>query len=159
MSAYAVGGIMVSWNVKQSEEFQKWFDGADAVLRADILKNVELIKQMGPALGRPNVDTIKGSSIVNLKELRFKSGHQGNQVIRIFFVFDPDRNAVLLIGGDKAGSGDKTFYNTMIDQSEKIYLQYLEKRKKLIEEEEKKLKKEAEKKKISSKKAAKGKKK
>lgn len=127
MSAYAVGGIMSAWNIKQTAEFQDWFDEADVALQDDIVEHVELLKQFGPNLKRPYADTLKGSQLTNLKELRFNSG---NKVVRIFFIFDPDRNAVLLIGGDKAGSGDKTFYDTMIDQSEKIYGRYLEERKK-----------------------------
>lgn len=141
------------WNIKQSEEFQEWFDSSDKKLQADIVEHVEILRQMGPQLGRPHADTIKGSSLTNLKELRFNSG---DKVIRLFFVFDPDRNGVLLIGGNKAGSGDKTFYNVMIDQSEKIYGRYLENRKKEIEKEQKKLEKQ---KKEPSKKTKKGKKK
>jgi hypothetical protein len=113
---------MHMWVIKQTVEFQDWFDGSSEKIQYDTLEHIEVLKQFGPQLGRPQVDTLKGSSITNLKELRFNSG---NQVIRIFFVFDPDRNAVLIIGGNKAGSGDKKFYNKMIDMSEKIYLKYL----------------------------------
>lgn len=114
---------MSTWLIRQTVEFQEWFDEADDVLQEDTLEHVEVLKQFGPNLGRPYVDTLKGSKLKNLKELRFNSG---NKVIRVFFIFDPERNAVLLIGGDKAGSGDKTFYDVMIDQSEKIYGRYLE---------------------------------
>ena len=71
---------------------------------------------------RPYADTLKGSEISNLKELRFNSGER---VIRIFYVFDPDRNGVLLIGGNKSSSGDKKFYKKMIELSERIYSRYL----------------------------------
>jgi hypothetical protein len=50
-------------------------------------------------LGRPLADSIKGSRIHNMKELR-PSGTS----IRILFVFDPERQAVLLVAGDKAGN-------------------------------------------------------
>ncbi len=153
LSAYVFGGIMSAWNIKQTAEFQDWFDEADVALQDDTVEHVELLKQFGPNLKRPYADTLKGSQLTNLKELRFNSG---NKVVRIFFIFDPDRNAVLLIGGDKAGSGDKTFYDTMIDQSEKIYGRYLEQRKKEIEKEQKKLDKQ---KKEPSKKTKKGKRK
>jgi hypothetical protein len=127
------------WNIKQTVEFQDWFEEADIALQNDTVEHLELLKQFGPNLKRPYADTLKGSQLTNLKELRFNSG---NKVIRIFFIFDPDRNAVLLIGGNKAGSGDKTFYNTMIDQSEKIYGRYLEERKNEIEKEQNKLDKQ-----------------
>lgn len=103
-------------------------------------------------LARPYADTLKGSSITNLKELRFDSGEK---VIRVFYVFDPDRNGVLLIGGNKSSSQGKTFHKDMIDQSEKIYAKYLEERKQALEKEKKKV----ESKKAPSKKARKGKKK
>ncbi len=118
---------MGPWNVKQTEEFQEWFDDADDFLQEDIVEHVEILKQFGPNLGRPYVDTLKGSKLKNLKELRFISG---DKVIRVFFVFDSDRNAVLLIGGNKAGSGNKHFYKTMIALCEKIYRKQIERKKK-----------------------------
>jgi hypothetical protein len=136
LSAYAFGGIMSAWNIKQTAEFQDWFDEADKKLREAIVENVEVLKQMGPQLGRPQADTIKGSSITNLKELRFNSGEK---VVRVFYVFDPDRNGVLLIGGNKSSSGGKKFYKDMIDQSEKIYAKYLEERKQALDKEKKKV--------------------
>lgn len=138
LSGYAIRGIIRMWTIKQTEEFQDWFESSDRTLQDDTLEHVEVLRQFGPQLGRPQVDTLKGSSITNLKELRFNSG---NKVVRIFFVFDPDRNGVLIIGGNKAGSGDKAFYDKMIDKSEKIYSKYLEERKKDIEKEQKKIEK------------------
>ncbi len=44
----------------------------------------------------PRVDTIKGSRHNNMKELRAGS-------VRILFAFDPERMAILLVGGDNAG--------------------------------------------------------
>ena len=143
---------MSTWNIKQTAEFQEWFDEADNKLQEAIVEHVELLRQMGPQLARPYADTLKGSSITNLKELRFDSGEK---VIRVFYVFDPDRNGVLLIGGNKSSSQGKTFYKDMIDKSEKIYAMYLEERKQALEKEKKKI----ESKKEPSKKDKKGKKK
>lgn len=152
LSAYVFRGIMSTWNIKQTAEFQEWFDEADNKLQEAIVEHVELLRQMGPQLARPYADTLKGSSITNLKELRFDSGEK---VIRVFYVFDPDRNGVLLIGGNKSSSQGKTFYKDMIDKSEKIYAMYLEERKQALEKEKKKI----ESKKEPSKKDKKGKKK
>lgn len=112
------------WNIKQTEEFQEWFNKSSLKLKRETLKHVDILSQFGPHLGRPFVDTLKGSSILNLKELRFNCGEK---VIRITFVFDPDRNGVLIIGGNKSGSGDKRFYDKIMLKSEKIYFDYLEK--------------------------------
>lgn len=113
---------MEEWDIKQAADFQHWFEEAGKTIQNDSLEHIVLLKQFGPKLKRPYADTIKGSKISNLKELRFNSG---NKVIRIFFLFDSDRSGLLLIGGNKAGSGDKKFYQNMIHQCEKIYAKYL----------------------------------
>ena len=38
-------------------------------------------------------------------------------VWRVAFAFDPKRNAVLLIAGDKSGGGEKRFYRQLISKS------------------------------------------
>jgi hypothetical protein len=60
------------------------------------------LSRSGPALGRQLVDTITNSKIANLKELR--PGSRGRSEIRILFVFDPWRSAILILAGDKAGN-------------------------------------------------------
>lgn len=60
------------WTIKQTEEFQDWFESSDKILQDDTVEHVEILRQFGPMLGRPQVDTLKGSSITNLKELRKK---------------------------------------------------------------------------------------
>ena len=52
-------------------------------------------------LGRPHADTIHGSRVQNLRELRIQ--HEGRPY-RVLYVFDPRRTGVLLIGGDKTGN-------------------------------------------------------
>ncbi len=120
--AYATGGIMRTWKIRQTVEFQDWFDEADNKLKESIVEHVELLRLMGPHLGRPYADTIKGSSIKNLKELRFNCMEK---VIRIFYVFDNERNGLLLIGGNKSSSRAKRFYEDFISLSEKIYYKQL----------------------------------
>ena len=61
-------------------------------------KAMNQLEQDGPALGRPYVDTIRNSRFKNMKELRISS--QG--ALRVLFAFDPERRAVLLLGGDKS---------------------------------------------------------
>lgn len=69
-----------------------------------------VIEAVGPQLGRPLVDTLKASRHTNMKEIRFSA----RGAWRIAFAFDVDRNAVILIGGDKAGKDQKKFYRTLI---------------------------------------------
>lgn len=75
----------------------------------------------GPNLGRPHVDTVKGSKHGNMKELR--SQCQGRP-LRTFFAFDPRRSAILLIGGEKTGA--KRFYVEMIPLADRLYDEHLQ---------------------------------
>ena len=86
---------------------------------------VEVLKEYGPQLPRPHADTLKGSKLSNLKELRAQFAAS---VFRIAFIFDVERKAVLLIGGDKKGKNEKLFYRSLIKQAEEIYQQYLDKK-------------------------------
>jgi hypothetical protein len=40
--------------------------------------------------------------------------------------FDPRRNAILLVAGDKSGVSEKTFYKRLIDKADKRYKDHLE---------------------------------
>ena len=82
---------------------------------------VELLKEYGPHLPRPHADTLKKSKLSNLKELRTQAE---NHVFRVAFIFDEERKAVLLIGGDKKGKNEKRFYRNLIKQAEEIYKAY-----------------------------------
>lgn len=83
---------------------------------------MELLSTEGPQLGRPYADTSQGSKYLNLKELRVQSKLS---VFRLFFIFDPIRQAIVLCGGDKKGKKEKTFYKTMIALAEQTYDDYL----------------------------------
>ena len=113
----------MAWNVETTEEYDAWFLEQDVDGQALIQMRIELLKEHGPHLPRPYADTLKGSWLSNLKELRAQS--TGN-VFRIAFLFDKERNAVLLIGGDKKGKDEKLFYRNLIKQAEEIYKLYQE---------------------------------
>jgi hypothetical protein len=78
------------------------------------------LEEKGATLGRPFVDTLKGSNLSNLKELRVQ--HAGKPY-RILFAFDPRRVALLLIGGNK--TGNNRWYEVFIPIAETLYLQHL----------------------------------
>jgi hypothetical protein len=61
---------------------------------------VVVLSEEGPGLGRPLADAVAGSRYANMKELRSPSA--GRSVIRALFAFDPQRQAVLLLAGDKS---------------------------------------------------------
>jgi hypothetical protein len=111
----------MAYAVNVSDEFDDWFKEQDEALQNSITAMVNLLIEHGPNLRRPYADTLKGSKFSNLKELRVQ--HKGNPY-RILFAFDPKREALLLVGGDK--TGDKRWYDKMIPLAEKIFARHLE---------------------------------
>ncbi len=116
------------WEVYQTNDVAAWLDQlqADDPRSADLVDDaIYALSYSGPALGRPLVDTITGSTIKNLKELRPPSS--GSSKIRILFVFDPWRSAILLVAGNKAGRWSH-WYAESIPLAEQLYETYLKER-------------------------------
>lgn len=111
------------------EEFANWLDIQERGLRLRTLASLELLKDRGPLLSRPYADTLKGSQIANLKELRFQFE---NAPIRILFAFDPKQQAVIILAGSK--QSNKRWYDTNIPIAEKLFAEHLEKQGKVDEE-------------------------
>lgn len=80
----------------------------------------ERLQTKGPALGRPFVDTLNGSSHSNMKELRVAGAW------RFAFAFDPHRRAVVLCGGSKAGIASRRFYRRLIAQADERFARWLD---------------------------------
>ena len=76
------------------------------------------LRRFGPQLGRPEVDTLHGSRLANLKELRFRLDHVQ---WRVAFAFDPARKAILLVGGSKYGISQSRFYRSLIQIAERRF--------------------------------------
>ncbi len=93
----------------------------DEGIQDRIWAHIELLRRLGPNLGRPRVDTVKGSDFSNMKELRVQ--YQGDPW-RILFAFDPQRNAVLLIGGNKRGH--KRWYDENVPIAEQRFRRHLD---------------------------------
>jgi hypothetical protein len=110
------------WSIERTDEISGWMKELDDDAKEMILKALFILKEIGPSLGRPYVDSVKGSKHQNMKELRVQSKQR---LFRILFAFDPIRSAILLIGGDKRG--DRRFYQKMIPVADKLYDVYLEK--------------------------------
>ncbi|KPH83178.1 hypothetical protein AE618_00110 [Bosea vaviloviae] len=81
---------------------ERWFLNLESSIRVEIAAKISLLQQVGPTLGRPHADTLKGSAYPNMKELRVQIG---GDPWRIFFAFDPRRSAILLVDGNKGGDG------------------------------------------------------
>ena len=113
------------WEIRVTNELLTWIGTLDERTRALVVDAIDRLAEVGPALGRPLVDTIAHSSVRNLKELR--PGSAGRSEVRILFAFDPWRSAILLTGGDKSGDW-RGWYRRAIPQAEQLYAQYLKER-------------------------------
>jgi len=110
------------WAVLFHDAFTHEMDLLDEALQDELLAHAKLLAQFGPHLGRPTVDTLKGSAHANLKELRF---NWAGQVWRVAFAFDPLRQAVLLVAADKASVDQKRFYKKLIALADSRYHEHL----------------------------------
>lgn len=110
----------VGWEINITDDCRDWYENLDAAEQQLIAPSIDALEEHGPALGRPHVDTIKGSRHHNMKELRSVGQH-----IRVLFAFDPRREAILLVGGDKQDRW-KQWYAENIPIADTLYDQYLE---------------------------------
>lgn len=101
----------MTWVVLFHDDFADEFAVLSEPLQDELLAHALLLRDFGPGLGRPTVDTLKGSKHANMKELRFA---WVGEVWRVAFAFDPERQAVLLVGGDKSGADQRRFYKRLI---------------------------------------------
>lgn len=108
----------MAWAVLFHDEFEHEFDALPERVQNELLAHAKLLEHLGPHLGRPRVDTLKGSRYANMKELRFDS--EGG-VWRVAFAFDPKRRAILLVCGDKSGVSEKRFYRQLITKAEERF--------------------------------------
>jgi hypothetical protein len=112
----------MSWQVAFHDQFEPEFAALAVAVQDELLAHAILLRDYGPGLGRPTVDTLKGSQHSNMKELRFR---HGKEVWRVAFAFDPTRQAVLLVAGDKAGADQRIFYKRLIDKADSRLTQHL----------------------------------
>jgi hypothetical protein len=108
--------------LESTVEYLEWFTAQEPPVREAVRAYVKLLLEKGPSLGRPYVDTLKGSKEANLKELRVQA--QGRKY-RIVFIFTGERVCLLLTGDVKGGSEDKRFYKKLIARAEALYEEYL----------------------------------
>jgi hypothetical protein len=109
----------VPWDVFFTAKAEEWILGLDDTDYEAIMAAIELLEQKGPVLGRPAVDRIEGSRHHNMKELRSFGGF-----LRALFAFDPERRAIVLLGGDK--TDDWTgWYERNIPIADDLYDEHL----------------------------------
>ena len=114
----------VRWEILLLEPVNDWFLACARTTRSrrtKLRRRSTNWRPCGPQLGRPLVDRIHGSKIHNLKELRPRV--PGHAEVRLLFVFDPEREAIVLVAGDKAGRWS-AWYAEAIPLAEERYAVY-----------------------------------
>lgn len=105
----------MAWDVEFHPLFVPEFEALEEAVQDELLAHVVVLEAYGPLLGRPRVDTLHGSRVSNMKELRFDSA---GGVWRFAFAFDAARRAIVLCGGDKSGVSQKRFYRGLIARAD-----------------------------------------
>ena len=111
----------MTWEVNGADEFAAWYGTLDIAEQDEVIAVVELLAEHGPGLDRPYADRVKGSKYHNMKELRPRGAAKH---CRVLFIFDPRREAILLLGGDKSRQWAK-WYAAAIPRAERLYEDYL----------------------------------
>ena len=107
--------------VEYTDEFENWWNQLNDGEQAAVDAYVKMLEQFGVALGHPYSSDIRGSQYSQMRELRPQ--HQGRPY-RVLYAFDPRRNAILLIGGDK--TGNKRWYEQFVPIGDRLYQEHLE---------------------------------
>ena len=111
----------MKWEVEYTDEFEDWWESLSESEQEDVSASVQLLEERGPNLGFPHSSGISGSKHSHMRELRTQ--HNGKPY-RTLYAFDPRRNAILLIGGNK--TGDKRWYETHIAIADRVYGKHLQ---------------------------------
>ncbi len=106
--------------IEVTDEFKTWFLDLTLPRREAVARVVDMLEQFGIDLPFPYSSSISASKIA-MRELRVQ--HMG-EPYRILYVFDPERQAVLLVGGNKVGKGNR-WYKSAIRLAERLYDEYL----------------------------------
>ena len=112
----------MSWPIFTVAEFDAWFETLTDTEQEAVTAVMRVLAATGPVLGRPFVDRIATSQFHNMKELRPPGAAKH---IRILFVFDPQRAAVLLLGGNKKGQWER-WYRQAVPEADSRYDRYLQ---------------------------------
>lgn len=111
----------MAWEIEVTDQFRQWWDGLTIDQQAAVSVRVDLLGGRGPSLGRPAVERIRTSRHHNMKELR--SSEDG--ALRVLFMFDPRRQVILLLGGDKSGQWNE-WYEWAVPAADELYDVYLD---------------------------------
>ncbi len=114
------------WEVLFHETFESELLELAEEVKTGLASSAKMLQEFGPQLGRPHVDTLRGSDYTNMKELRFNAN---DGVWRVAFAFDQKRKAILLVAGDKSGDNQKRFYKQLIKKADERFKDWIKNQK------------------------------
>ena len=103
-------------NVEYTDEFEQWWSALTEAEQISVAATVGLLETLGTRLGYPHSSAIVGSKVSHLRELRIQ--HQGKPY-RVLYAFDPRRDAILLLGGNK--TGQDRWYDIHLPKAQTLY--------------------------------------
>lgn len=110
----------MSVTVEYTDQFRAWWDILSVPHQQATNRLVDALVKDGINLGHPYSSAIKTSRHPHMRELRVRT----RPPIRVFYAFDPRRNAILLIGGMK--TDDKRFYDRYVRLADNLYDEHLQ---------------------------------
>ena len=113
--------MTAQWTVLLQNDFAAEVSGFSSNVRVKLVAMVEHLETFGPHAKRPQVDTLKGSKIANLKEFRFSAD---DGAWRVAFAFDEKRRSIVLAAGSKSGVPAAVFYKRLISLAETRMAKY-----------------------------------
>jgi hypothetical protein len=105
--------------ILETDEFGEWFEGLTSAEQNSVAQVIEVLKVKWVLLPVPYAKALDSKKYA-LRELRVSGG---SSPLRVIYAFDPNRDAVLLLGGDKGA--DKNFYLRGIPKAERLWEQHL----------------------------------
>ncbi len=104
-----------------TDEFTTWFESLTDEQAEKIVLVVDMLAEQGVSLLFPYSSKINGSKHSGMRELRTS---QAGDRLRVLYIFDPERQAILLVGGVKTGKGNR-WYETAVRLADRLYDEYL----------------------------------
>lgn len=114
----------MTWAVVYHPDFLTELKALDPDVGDKLREVAVVLTEKGPRLGRPLVDTLYGSRHGNMKEIRIAV----KGAWRFAFAFDPDRKAVVLVGGNKEGEASGRFYKRLVGLADRRFDEWLDTR-------------------------------
>lgn len=112
---------MSKWKVHTVEYFDEWWEDLSEDETIEISAVISLLRELGPMLRYPYTSGISDSKFDIMRELRIQ--YKGKPY-RILYAFDPERTAILLLGGNKTGKD--RWYKKHVPIADKLFKEHLD---------------------------------